>query len=58
MDKEFLFQKYDVSKKGARSSEFRNAFAKIKDSVLLMSRQAIILFLFLQPVHPVLEKQG
>ena len=33
MDKEFLFQKYDVSKKGARSSEFRNAFAKIKDSV-------------------------
>lgn len=33
MDKEFLFQKYDVSKKGARSSEFRNAFSKIKDSI-------------------------
>ncbi len=33
MDKEFLFQKFNVSKKGARSSEFRNAFSKIKDSI-------------------------
>ncbi len=33
MDKEFLFQKFDVSKKGARSSEFRKIFSKIKDSM-------------------------
>lgn len=33
MDKEFLFQKFDVSRKGARNSEFRNAFSKIKDSI-------------------------
>lgn len=33
MDKEFLFQKFNVSKKGARSSEFWNAFSKIKDSI-------------------------
>ena len=33
MDKEFLFQKFDVSKKGERSSEFRKIFAKIKDSM-------------------------
>lgn len=33
MDKEFLFQKFDVSKKGARSSEFREIFSKIKDSM-------------------------
>lgn len=34
MDKEFLFQKFDVSKKGRRVAEFRNAFSKIKDSML------------------------
>ena len=33
MDKEFLFQKYDVTKKRARSSEFGNALSKIKDSI-------------------------
>ena len=42
MDKEFLFQKFDVSKKGARSSEFLNAFSKIKDSIFANVNASIV----------------